>query len=689
MIEKGMMIAGRYMVEDKIGSGGMADVYKAKDCKLGRTVAIKVLKSEFAVDAAFVSKFRAEAQSAAGLEHPNIVNVYDVGTQNGFYFIVMEYISGITLKSYIEKKGRLNYRETLSIAIQVARGIQAAHSKNVIHRDIKPQNIIISTDGKVKVTDFGIARAASEDTIHSDVMGSVHYSSPEQARNGYVSNRSDIYSLGIVMYEMVTGRVPFDGDSAVEVAIKHLQDEMVPPSTYAPDLPISLEKIILKCTQKSADRRYDSIDSLLVDLRKALLNPYDDFVVISAADQGKTRVLTDEEARQIQENAVATRYGQDEEPEEDYDDRYAYIYDDDEDEDEEEEYNEGFLNHRMERAVNILRIVVLIVIVVIVIYILGSFLGWFNFSLRRNTEEVVEVEETVEREEMVSLLGMTISQAQEYVDNLGMDLTIVQNGEQASEAYEVGQIISQDVSWGELVDRGSTIYVVLAADQGKDMIYIPDAVGYTADEATTLLEGQGFQVAREFQYSSSVAAGKVISQSPSGGNNGKAGDTVTLYISQGNESTSVPSVTGQPESDARNALANAGLNVGTVTQENSDAVAEGSVISQSIAAGSAVSQGTSVDLVVSLGAKETTYYIKSQINAPSVTLRYADIFLYRSDNGELIQQWNGISEFPYTIEVHGITGTDTGLLVINWYYTDDNGYDLESDQEQEISFKQE
>ena len=303
MIETGMIIAGRYEVEKKIGTGGMSDVYKAKDHTLGRCVAIKVLKPEFCEDMNFVSKFRAEAQAAAGLEHPNIVNIYDVGSQDGFYYIIMEYVQGITLKTYIEKKGRLNYKETLSIAIQVARGIQAAHAKNIIHRDIKPQNIIISTDGKVKVTDFGIARAVSEHTIHSDVMGSVHYASPEQARNGYVSNRSDIYSLGIVMYEMVTGRVPYDGDSTVAVAIKHLQDEMVPPSEYAPDVPVSLEKIILKCTQKSADRRYDSMESLLVDLRKSLLSPNEDFVDLVPYNQGKTRVLTDDEVREIQEKS--------------------------------------------------------------------------------------------------------------------------------------------------------------------------------------------------------------------------------------------------------------------------------------------------------------------------------------------------------------------------------------------------
>ena len=277
MITQGMMIAHRYEIIGKIGAGGMSDVYKAKDTTLGRYVAIKVLKSEFSEDVNFVTKFRTEASSAAGLEHPNIVNIYDVGSENEFHYIVMEYVEGITLKTYIEKKGQLSFKEAVSIAIQVGRGIEAAHNKGIIHRDIKPQNIIISTEGKVKVTDFGIAKAATSNTINSDVMGSVHYTSPEQARNGYVDGKSDIYSLGIVMYEMVTGRVPFNGDTTVAVAIQHLQEEMESPKTYAPDLPISMEKIILKCTQKNPDRRYESITALLSDLRKALINPTEDF----------------------------------------------------------------------------------------------------------------------------------------------------------------------------------------------------------------------------------------------------------------------------------------------------------------------------------------------------------------------------------------------------------------------------
>ena len=300
MLENGTYLADRYEVLEKVGAGGMSDVYKAMDHSLGREVALKVLKQEFAADSGFVSKFRQEAQAAAGLEHPNIVNIYDVGAENGLYYIVMEYVEGITLKTYISKKGQLTYNEVISIAIQVGRGIEAAHKKEIVHRDIKPQNIIISKEGKVKVTDFGIARAASSNTINADIMGSVHYSSPEQARNGYVTYQSDIYSLGIVMYEMCTGRVPFDGDTTVSIALQHLQGEMVPPSEYAPELPISVEKIILKATMKNQDRRYASMEDMLNDLKRALVNPEEDFVNIPDGEEAdKTRVITDAEAREL------------------------------------------------------------------------------------------------------------------------------------------------------------------------------------------------------------------------------------------------------------------------------------------------------------------------------------------------------------------------------------------------------
>ena len=296
MIKIGMLVGDRYEIVEKIGTGGMSDVYKAKDRKLNRFVAVKVLKQEFSENTNFVSKFRSEAQAAAGLMHPNIVNVYDVGEDNDIYYIVMELVEGITLKKYIEKKARLSVKESVSIAIQVSMGIEAAHNNHIIHRDIKPQNIIISKDGKVKVTDFGIAKAATSNTITSNVMGSVHYTSPEQARGGYSDEKSDIYSLGITLFEMLTGRVPFNGDTTVAIAIKHIQEPMPSPREYVPEIPVSVEQIVFKCTQKSPDRRYQKMAEVIDDLKRSLISPDENFVVIDTEDlSGQTRVVTPED----------------------------------------------------------------------------------------------------------------------------------------------------------------------------------------------------------------------------------------------------------------------------------------------------------------------------------------------------------------------------------------------------------
>ena len=321
MLNVGVIIGERYEVVSRIGSGGMADVYKAKDHKLNRFVAMKVLKPEFSADTNFIRKFQREAQAAAGLAHPNVVNVFDVGEDHGVNYIVMELVEGITLKEYISKKGKLTVKEATSIAIQVSMGLEAAHNRNIVHRDIKPQNIIISTDGKVKVTDFGIARVATSNTISTNAMGSVHYSSPEQVRGGYSDFKSDIYSLGITMYEMVTGRVPFDGDTTVAIAIKHLQDEMAPPSKYVPDLPHSLEEIILKCTQKSPDRRYSTLAELINDLKHSLIDPDGNFVNISPlSNHAQTVMITPEEMREIQESTG--RYSRDSGYEDEDEDNY-------------------------------------------------------------------------------------------------------------------------------------------------------------------------------------------------------------------------------------------------------------------------------------------------------------------------------------------------------------------------------
>ena len=326
MLKEGTFLGKRYEILNRIGSGGMADVYKGKDHKLNRFVAIKVLKSDFRSDETFIQKFLSEAQAAAGLMHPNVVNVYDVGQDRGLYYMVMELVEGITLKEYIEKKGRLSAKETISISIQMVTGIQAAHNQHIVHRDIKPQNIIISKDGKVKVTDFGIARATtSSNTISTSVMGSVHYTSPEQARGGVVDEKSDIYSAGITMYEMVTGHVPFDGDSTVSVALKHLQEEIVSPAVEVPDIPKSLEKIILKATQKSTMQRYQNCEELILDLKRALVDPQGGFVAGAAHKNSsdETVVMDTQEIARVQNR----NYDDYEDPDEDDD----YDLDDDED----------------------------------------------------------------------------------------------------------------------------------------------------------------------------------------------------------------------------------------------------------------------------------------------------------------------------------------------------------------------
>jgi serine/threonine-protein kinase len=319
MIKIGMLIAYRYEILEKVGTGGMADVYKSKDHTLNRFVAVKVLKQEFSENANFVSKFRVEAQAAAGLMHPNIVNVYDVGEEKGIYYIVMELVDGITLKNYIGKKGKLGYKEAVTIALQVSMGLEAAHRNHIIHRDIKPQNIIISREGKVKVTDFGIAKAATSDTITSNVMGSVHYTSPEQARGGFSDEKSDVYSLGVTLYEMLTGEVPFDGESTVAIAIRHIQEPMPSPRKLNPDIPYSGDEIVLKCCEKSPDRRYQNMHELATDLKKAISDPDGDFVKrYNPGDLGSTRMMTEEEKRQIKESTAGaakaqTPVGQDDE----------------------------------------------------------------------------------------------------------------------------------------------------------------------------------------------------------------------------------------------------------------------------------------------------------------------------------------------------------------------------------------
>jgi len=608
MITQGMYIADRYEIVGKVGAGGMSDVYKAMDHTLGRHVAIKVLKSEFSEDMNFVTKFRTEAQSAAGLEHPNIVNIYDVGSENEFHYIVMEFIEGITLKTYIEKKGQLTFKEAASIAIQVGRGIEAAHNKGIIHRDIKPQNIIISTEGKVKVTDFGIAKAATANTISSDVMGSVHYSSPEQARNGFVDGKSDIYSLGIVMYEMITGRVPFDGESTVAVAIQHLQEEMESPKTYAPELPISMEKIILKCTQKNPDRRYESITALLSDLRKSLISPDEDFVVIAPIPQDKTRIIGADEVDKIKHRTgsiyvdeatlVGSTMGAVEES----------TADDDYDEEDE-------IDPRMDKAITIAGIVAGIAIVILIIVILVNFLGGFgkdkdNQANTQNTQntQTSETQKDTETEtegtiEVIDLTGLTIAEAKDLLNADG--LGVRKAGTEASEDFEEGEIISQTPEAGDFVEPNTTIEVIISSGPAK--IDIPNVKGLTESAAKDKLEDAGFEVKVVEANHDTVEKGKVISQSPGANSLGNEGDTVTITVSLGKKiiMVKVPSVVGYDIDTAKAIFIEAGITPVVKEEQYHDTYKKGVVISQGAEVGTEVKLDSPVELIVSKGKGAT------------------------------------------------------------------------------------
>lgn len=703
MLEVGSFLSDRYEILSKVGAGGMSDVYKAKDHILSRFVAIKVLKQEFSEDSSFVTKFRAEAQSAAGLEHPNIVNIYDVGSENGMYYIVMEYVEGITLKTYIEKKGQLSFKESASIAIQVARGIESAHNKNIIHRDIKPQNIIISTEGKVKVTDFGIAKATSSNTISSDVMGSVHYASPEQARNGFVDGRSDIYSLGIVMFEMVTGRVPFDGETTVAVALQHLQEEIARPSKYAPDLPISFEKIILKCTQKTPDRRYQTIEELLADIRRSLAHPDEDFVTIAPlVDNGKTKVISPQELEQIKEGrGVAENLDDtfDEEDDDDSDEIDDSLLDDEDydDEDDDDEENDGkLLNPKMDKAITIMGIVTAVIIVIVIIYLALSVFGVFKFSGKKNsesqqTETQTETQKQTESEsesetekegQMVDIRGMSVEDAQERVDRLNLDLTVFAYETRQSDEEE-GTILEQDVKAGDMVKRGTQINVVIAGkgDNTSEMVKIPSVIGKTKSSAKSTLESAGFNVNFEYgDYNDSVAADVVTAQSPSAKNQAAKGSTVTVTLSPGQKPITVPNVVGYTQSQAESALSGAGLKYTYADSQYSDTVVAGNVISQT-KSGETVAAGTTITLTLSKGKQQVSKSVNKTLSLGVENAKVVDgSYTLKGSDGQTYASGTVTSA---DVAVSGTMNCASGKITVTWKYTvpslDEEGNEVEGE----------
>lgn len=597
MLREGMFLADRYEIIEQIGTGGMADVYKAKCHKLNRYVAIKVMKSEFSQDKTFVSKFWAEAQSAAGLVNPNVVNVYDVGVENGIYYIVMELVEGITLKKYIEKRGRLPYKEAVSIAIQVANGMDAAHKHNIVHRDIKPQNIIISKEGKVKVTDFGIAKVASSATINTSAsMGSVHYISPEQARGGYSDERSDIYSLGITLFEMLTGTVPFDGDSAVSVAVQHIQDSIPLPSQLVEGVPVSVDKIVLKCTQKKTDRRYQSAAELIVDLKKSLVMPDEDFVRMGSAYDSVLK-KDEEEYNPDDDELLTESAGHDlDDDNEDTDDELLEN-DSDKDEDIDDERND-----KLELVMKCIGIGIAVIILMITIFVVIKLVGNGKNTANNNKTSVEATtvntanNNSSDMVEVPKVVGMTKEDAIKALNKLGLGYKAVT---QSSDTVAEDCVISQGNVGGSKVEKNSQIVLTISTGKENKEVTVPNVKGKSEQEAKEAIEAANLVASVDYQYSDSVEAGNVIKYSPSG--SVAEGSTVTIHVSRGKKVTnvSVPNVLGMSESLASQTLDSANLKV-TVKYETSSKAEYGTVTSQTpYSAGDSVPSGTTITIYVS------------------------------------------------------------------------------------------
>ena len=651
MLIPGSYLINRYEIIMKIGSGGMADVYKAKDHVLNRLVAIKVLKQEYSTDATFVKKFRVEAQSAAGLSHPNIVNVYDVGEDDGVYFIVMELVQGITLKNYIDMKGKLDIREALNISVQIASGLSAAHENRIIHRDIKPQNIIMSRDGKVKVTDFGIAKVADSTTVTTTAAGTVHYISPEQARGGYSDERSDIYSLGITMYEMVTGRVPFEGETNVAVALMHIQSEITPPRQLEPSIPVSFEKIILKCTQKKPERRYASARELIADLRKVLTHPDGEYVVIPGAiPQGRTIVMNDDDIDSLKAASLRKNFGTKpeetyvEEPEEEEEEKPVQkpvqkkrpvkkkdIEEDNDDFDKDEEDDDDEeVNPALSKVMMALGIGGFIILAVIIFFIIGHAAGFFGgsgslFGHKNkdtstesiSTESVSDTSSDTstagERVTVPDLFKMTEDGAKAALKELRLGVN-VQTG--TSDDVPEGQVYDQSPAAGTKVDVHTQVTINISS--GKEKFSLDDVTGMQYQQAQAQLENDGLVVSLEFDYSDSVGSDKVISTSPTAGSQVAKGDTITITASKGKETktTTVPNLLGQNIDDAIQMIKDAGLTYNGKSSDYSDSYSENQVMNQSISAGKTVDEGTTISLTVSLGSRVTSYSASIPIESP-------------------------------------------------------------------------
>ena len=554
---EGKLIGNRYEIQEIIGKGGMATVYKAQDIVLKRYVAVKVLREEFTTDEEFIKRFNTEAQSAASLTHQNIVSIYDVGNEDNIYYIVMELIQGKTLKQIIDEDGVLPWKWSLNIAIQIASALEVAHKNNIIHRDIKPHNIIITEDGIAKVTDFGIAKAVSNSTITAfgTTIGSVHYFSPEHARGGYTDAKSDLYSLGIVMYEMLTGRVPFDADTPVSIALKHMQEKPIEPIKLNPAIPYSVNKIIMKAMEKDVNLRYQSATEMLKDLNMALKDPDGNFVKTSSNEMAYTQRIETiqnkdyKETEHKEENKTENKKGK---------------------------IGQFFVKHPV--------IKILLIILIIILIPVGVFFGT-NALLNAGTTKDVK---------LPNFVNMTEDEAKTTAQNAKVQLEI---SEEFNSDVEEGKIISQDPPYMEnyTVKENSVVKVVLS--KGENIKIVPDVVGKEQAEAETEIKAEELKVEVVQEASSKIQAGYVIRQEPEADEEVNAGETVKIYVSTGIKQITMEHVIGKTEDEAKKTLTDLGFDVNVVYEEDTSKE-DGIVLKQSIDVGETVDEGTKVTITV-------------------------------------------------------------------------------------------
>lgn len=556
---EGSVIGNRYKIQEKIGNGGMATVYKALDQILNRYVAVKVLREEFTTDEEFIKRFNAEAQSAARLIHPNIVSVYDVGQEYNIYYIVMELIQGKTLKQIIEEDGHLSWKWAVNIAIQIASALEMAHKNNIIHRDIKPHNIMITEDGVAKVTDFGIAKAVSNSTITAfgTTLGSVHYFSPEHARGGYTDSKSDLYSLGVVMYEMVTGKVPFDADTPVSIALKHMQEEPVPPIKVNKEIPFAVNQIILKAMKKDPNERYQNASEMIKDLNIALKRPEGGFV--------EERNFEDSFTRRIPTVNVS-------------DNRNGNIKSDNEEEKPKGKIATFFYNHPKTKVASIIALFVLIFVATLVIT-----LTVINSSSPKDVQ-------------IPNVVNLTQEEAKQRIEQLKLKFAYK---EEYSADVEAGHVISQDPQYinNYSVKEGSTVTVVIS--KGMEQTKVPKVIGMEYSKAESALNEAGLEVEKVEETSQKVEAGYVISQEIDANTEVQKGTKIKIHVSTGTgiKKVTVTSVIGKSSEEAKKILTDLKLEVNVVEDEDTSK-SDGVVLKQSVDPGTSVEEGSAITITV-------------------------------------------------------------------------------------------